>query len=243
MRFVVRRDCRKVVGQHDRFEVGACRLGPIIETQEHLAHGCRPAGFRQHVGRMAACGTPCRSFAAARRRARRPTGQMRLTEKGRRLRRPPRTRRPKRRRARARKSVVREWSRPAGRSGGDIRGCYTTIRRVDCVRLARQAVTHFGIPCVSRARTDRPDWRRDHTIWAWSNAWAGIRASPANGPRPTRSRPPTRASVISQHLSRASCPAPGVRYRFGPFVLSPGQRLLLRDGAEIRLIPRYFDLR
>ena len=35
---------------------------------------------------------------------------------------------------------------------------------------------------------------------------------------------------------------PGVRYRFGPFVLSPGQRLLLRDGAEIRLIPRYFDL-
>jgi DNA-binding winged helix-turn-helix (wHTH) protein len=35
---------------------------------------------------------------------------------------------------------------------------------------------------------------------------------------------------------------PGVRYRFGRFVLSPGQRLLLRDGVEIRLIPRYFDL-
>jgi DNA-binding winged helix-turn-helix (wHTH) protein len=35
---------------------------------------------------------------------------------------------------------------------------------------------------------------------------------------------------------------PGERYRFGPFVLSPGQRLLLRDGAEIPLIPRYFDL-
>jgi DNA-binding winged helix-turn-helix (wHTH) protein len=33
-----------------------------------------------------------------------------------------------------------------------------------------------------------------------------------------------------------------VRYRFGPFILSPGQRRLLRDGAEVRLIPRYFDL-
>jgi DNA-binding winged helix-turn-helix (wHTH) protein len=33
-----------------------------------------------------------------------------------------------------------------------------------------------------------------------------------------------------------------VRYRFGPFVLSPARRLLLRDGAEVRLIPRYFDL-
>jgi DNA-binding winged helix-turn-helix (wHTH) protein len=35
---------------------------------------------------------------------------------------------------------------------------------------------------------------------------------------------------------------PGARYRFGRFVLSPGQRRLLRDGAEVRLIPRYFDL-
>ena len=34
----------------------------------------------------------------------------------------------------------------------------------------------------------------------------------------------------------------GIRYRFGPFVLSPAQRLLLRDGVEVRLIPRYFDL-
>ena len=34
----------------------------------------------------------------------------------------------------------------------------------------------------------------------------------------------------------------GIRYHFGPFVLSPAQRLLLRDGVEVRLIPRYFDL-
>jgi hypothetical protein len=51
LRFVVRRDCREVVGQHDPFEVGTRRLGPIVETQEHLAHGCRPAGLGQHVGR------------------------------------------------------------------------------------------------------------------------------------------------------------------------------------------------
>ncbi|MGH9886112.1 MAG: winged helix-turn-helix domain-containing protein, partial [bacterium] len=35
---------------------------------------------------------------------------------------------------------------------------------------------------------------------------------------------------------------PRTRYRFGPFLLSPAQRLLLRDGAEVPLIPRYFDL-
>jgi DNA-binding winged helix-turn-helix (wHTH) protein len=34
----------------------------------------------------------------------------------------------------------------------------------------------------------------------------------------------------------------GVRYCFGPFVLSPAQRALVRDGVEVRLIPRYFDL-
>jgi DNA-binding winged helix-turn-helix (wHTH) protein len=33
-----------------------------------------------------------------------------------------------------------------------------------------------------------------------------------------------------------------VRYRFGRFVLSPARRLLWRDGQEIALIPRYFDL-
>jgi DNA-binding winged helix-turn-helix (wHTH) protein len=32
------------------------------------------------------------------------------------------------------------------------------------------------------------------------------------------------------------------RFRFGPFLLSPRQRLLLRDQAEVPLIPRYFDL-
>jgi DNA-binding winged helix-turn-helix (wHTH) protein len=33
-----------------------------------------------------------------------------------------------------------------------------------------------------------------------------------------------------------------LRYRFGAFVLSPRRRLLLRDGQETPLIPRYFDL-
>jgi DNA-binding winged helix-turn-helix (wHTH) protein len=32
------------------------------------------------------------------------------------------------------------------------------------------------------------------------------------------------------------------RYRFGAFTLSPRRRLLLRNGRELRLIPRYFDL-
>ena len=35
---------------------------------------------------------------------------------------------------------------------------------------------------------------------------------------------------------------PRLRYRFGGFVLSPSRRCLLRDGAEVALIPRYFDL-
>lgn len=33
-----------------------------------------------------------------------------------------------------------------------------------------------------------------------------------------------------------------VRYRFSEFTLSPQQRLLLRNGREVPLIPRYFDL-
>ena len=33
-----------------------------------------------------------------------------------------------------------------------------------------------------------------------------------------------------------------VRYRFDGFLLSPQRRLLLRDGREVPLIPRYFDL-
>jgi DNA-binding winged helix-turn-helix (wHTH) protein len=33
-----------------------------------------------------------------------------------------------------------------------------------------------------------------------------------------------------------------VRFRFADFVLSPRQRLLLRDGAPVPLIPKYFDL-
>ena len=38
-------------------------------------------------------------------------------------------------------------------------------------------------------------------------------------------------------------PAPARRqYRFGPFILSPARRVLVRDGQELPLIPRYFDL-
>ena len=32
------------------------------------------------------------------------------------------------------------------------------------------------------------------------------------------------------------------RYRFGNFIVSPRRRLLVRDGLELPLIPRYFDL-
>ncbi len=32
------------------------------------------------------------------------------------------------------------------------------------------------------------------------------------------------------------------RYRFGPFTLSPGRRVLERESVEVPLIPRYFDL-
>lgn len=39
-----------------------------------------------------------------------------------------------------------------------------------------------------------------------------------------------------------SSPGPRPRYRFGEFVISPRQRLLLRRGAPVPLIPRYFDL-
>jgi DNA-binding winged helix-turn-helix (wHTH) protein len=35
---------------------------------------------------------------------------------------------------------------------------------------------------------------------------------------------------------------PVVRYRFGPFALSPARRQLLSGGREVPLIPRYFDL-
>jgi DNA-binding winged helix-turn-helix (wHTH) protein len=35
---------------------------------------------------------------------------------------------------------------------------------------------------------------------------------------------------------------PVVRYRFGPFALSPARRQLLNGGREVPLIPRYFDL-
>jgi DNA-binding winged helix-turn-helix (wHTH) protein len=37
-------------------------------------------------------------------------------------------------------------------------------------------------------------------------------------------------------------PGAGVRYRFSEFTLSPQRRLLVRDGREVPLIPRYFDL-
>jgi DNA-binding winged helix-turn-helix (wHTH) protein len=37
-------------------------------------------------------------------------------------------------------------------------------------------------------------------------------------------------------------PIRAVRYRFGRFLLDPARRQLLADDAEVRLIPRYFDL-
>ncbi len=33
-----------------------------------------------------------------------------------------------------------------------------------------------------------------------------------------------------------------IRYRFSEFTLSPQRRLIVRDGREVPLIPRYFDL-
>ena len=36
--------------------------------------------------------------------------------------------------------------------------------------------------------------------------------------------------------------SPVVRYRFSHFVVSPGRRVLVRDGRELPVIPRYFDL-
>src|SRR5262245_42326930 len=35
---------------------------------------------------------------------------------------------------------------------------------------------------------------------------------------------------------------PGARYRFGPFLLEPALRRLLRDSAEIALPPKAFDV-
>ena len=36
--------------------------------------------------------------------------------------------------------------------------------------------------------------------------------------------------------------APPIRFRFGPFVLSPRGRTLSRDGRSVPLIPKYFDV-
>ena len=36
--------------------------------------------------------------------------------------------------------------------------------------------------------------------------------------------------------------SPPIRYRFGPFVVSPARRALFCEGREVPLIPRYFDL-
>lgn len=42
--------------------------------------------------------------------------------------------------------------------------------------------------------------------------------------------------------SASELPASSPQYRFGDFILSPRRRLLLRNGREQQLIPRYFDL-
>ncbi|MGC4084002.1 MAG: winged helix-turn-helix domain-containing protein, partial [Vicinamibacterales bacterium] len=44
---------------------------------------------------------------------------------------------------------------------------------------------------------------------------------------------------VEQHLE---FPSPVPRYRFDEFLLSPRRRVLLRNGVEQPLIPRYFDL-
>jgi DNA-binding winged helix-turn-helix (wHTH) protein len=48
--------------------------------------------------------------------------------------------------------------------------------------------------------------------------------------------------VISRYHTRTSPVTPPIRFRFENFVLSPRHRLLLRDGAPLPLIPKYFDL-
>ena len=40
----------------------------------------------------------------------------------------------------------------------------------------------------------------------------------------------------------AGCDNTHVRYRFASFVVSPSRRAVIRDGREVPLIPRYFDL-
>ena len=62
-----------------------------------------------------------------------------------------------------------------------------------------------------------------------------LNPSPAAGPaRREDERPDTIAGRRSQTVL--------IRYRFGDFTLSPRRRVLLRDGREVPLIPRYFDL-
>src|SRR5881396_1518553 len=55
--------------------------------------------------------------------------------------------------------------------------------------------------------------------------------------------------LMRPRRSRLSCagevrapPSVKPRYRFGPFTVAPSRRLLLHEGAEVPLIPRYFDL-
>ena len=43
-------------------------------------------------------------------------------------------------------------------------------------------------------------------------------------------------------MSDAERSSSATRYRFAGFTLAPGRRLLLRDGREVPLIPRYYDL-
>jgi DNA-binding winged helix-turn-helix (wHTH) protein len=46
----------------------------------------------------------------------------------------------------------------------------------------------------------------------------------------------------SDTIARSDDPAVVIRYRFSDFALSPQRRLLVRQGREVPLIPRYFDL-
>lgn len=48
--------------------------------------------------------------------------------------------------------------------------------------------------------------------------------------------------MLSDTIPERPPPLLVLRYRFSDFTLSPQQRLLVRDGQEVPLIPRYFDL-
>ena len=61
-------------------------------------------------------------------------------------------------------------------------------------------------------------------------------------PRNLRSERFSCTTVLLYDARMPDTAAARPRYRFGPFELSPAERQLRREGMEVRLIPRYFDL-